>query len=91
MTTTKSYVKYVRYYFIRRKLLHYQARAVYYIIRQKLLDYEAASLLHYRAKFNTLSGSKLITLSYDFITLSGVFITLSCSYYINRRLLQYRL
>ena len=31
----KSYEKFVRYYIIRRKLLHYQARGVYYIIRQE--------------------------------------------------------
>jgi len=35
----KSYVKYVHYYIIMRKLLHYQTRAVYYITRQKLLHY----------------------------------------------------
>ena len=33
--TTKSYEKCVRYYIIRRQLLHYQARGVYYIIRQE--------------------------------------------------------
>ena len=43
--TTKSCVKYVRYYIIRRQKLHYQARTVYYIIQKKLLHYHAASLL----------------------------------------------
>ena len=46
--TTKSYVKYVRYYINGRKLLHYQARGVYYINGRKLLHYRVASLLHYR-------------------------------------------
>ena len=45
--TTKSYEKRVRYYIIRRKLLHYQARGVYYINGRKLLHYRVASLLHY--------------------------------------------
>jgi len=70
--TTKSYVKYVRYYIIRRKLLHYQAKIItlsgenYYIIRRKLLYYQAASLLHYQA----------MLLHYQAV------ITLTCDYYI---------
>ena len=52
MKATKSYVKYVRYYIIRRKLLHYMQQ-VYYIIRQ-LLHYQAF-LLHYQAVI-TLTG-----------------------------------
>jgi len=51
MTSTKKvkiYVKYLRYYIIRRQLLHYQTRLVYYIIRKKLLHCRAASLLHYQ-------------------------------------------
>ena len=65
-----------------RKLLHYQARGVYYIIRQKVLHYQTASLLHYRVML--LNYQAVITLSGDFITLSG-------SYYNNWRLLHYRL
>ena len=80
--TTKSYEKFVRYYIIRRKLLHYQARGVYYINGRKLLHYQVTSLLHYRLML--LHYQAVITLSFDFITLSG-------SYYINRRLLHYRL
>ena len=80
--TIKSHVKCVRYYIIRRKLLHYQTRGVYYIIRQFFLHYQAANLLHYRVML--LYYQAVITLSGDFMTLSG-------SYYINRRLLQYRL
>ena len=80
--TTKSYEKCVRYYIIRRKLLHYQARGVYYIIGCKLLHYRLASLLHYRLML--LHYEAVITLSVDFITLSG-------SYYITGRLLHYRL
>ena len=80
--TTKSYEKCVRCYIIRRKLLHYQARGVYDIKWRKLLHYRVASLLHYR----------LILLHYQaVITLTGDFITLSGSYYINGRLLHYRL
>ena len=54
----------------------------FYIIRQKLLHYQVVSLLHYRVML--LHYQAVITLSADFITLSG-------SYYINRRLLHYRL
>ena len=70
--TTKSYVKCVRYYIIRRMLLHYQARRVYYIIRQQLLHYQAASLLHYRVML--LRYREVITLSGDVITLSCDFL-----------------
>ena len=71
LKTSKSYVKCVRYYIIRRKLLHCQARAVYYVIRQTLLHYQAAGLLHYQA----------MLLHYQVVvTLSGVFITLSTNY-----------
>ena len=80
--TTKSYEKCVRYYIIRRKLLHYQARGVYYINGRKVLHYRVASLLHYRLML--LHYQAVITLTGDFITLSG-------SYYINGRLLHYRL
>ena len=76
------------YYIIRQKVLHYQAKIItlsgegYYIIRQKLLHYEAASVLHFR----------VMLLHYQaVITLAGGFNTLSDSYYINRRLLHYRL
>jgi len=75
----KSYVKYVRYYIIRQKLLHYQARVVYYIIKQKCLPYQVASLLHYHAML--LHYHTVITLSSVFITLSGS-ITLTGDYYI---------
>ena len=71
MKTTKSYLKYVCYYIIRRMLLHFEARAIYYIIRQTLLHYQVASLLHYQA----------MLLHYQ-----AFFVTLSDSYYINRRL-----
>ena len=84
-TTTTSYAKYVRDYIIRRKLLHYKT------IKSSFLHYQTASLLYYQTKFITLSGSKFITLSSDVITLSDVFLTLSGSFYINRRLLRYRL
>ena len=50
-----DYVKYVRYYIIRRTLLHYQARGVYYIVRQNFYTlrqhvyYIIMQLLHSRA------------------------------------------
>ena len=78
----KSYEKFVRYYIIRRNLLHYHGSGVYYINGRKLLHYRVASLLRYRLML--LHYQAVISLSVDFITLSG-------SYYINRRLLHYRL
>ena len=79
---TKSYEKCVRYCIIRRKLLHYEARGVDYITGRNLLHYQAASLLHYR----------VMLLHYQaIIILSGEFITLSGCYYINGRLVYYRL
>ena len=77
--TTESYVKCVRYYIIRRKLLHYQARGVYYIIRRKLLHYQAASLLHYQAML--LHYKAVITLS-GFLLHYQAVITLTGDYYI---------
>ena len=67
---TKSYEKCVRYYIIRRKLLHYQARGVYYINGRKLLHYRVARLLHYRS----------ILLHYRaVITLTGDYYIIGCS------------
>ena len=57
---TKSYVTYVRYYIIRRKLLHYQAKGVYYIIRR--CYYIIRQVLHYQA---IITGHKIITLTQD--------------------------
>ena len=64
MKTINSYVKYVRYYIIRQKLLHYQARAVYYVIIQTLHS-QAASLLRYQAT-NLLHYQAVITLTGDY-------------------------
>ena len=75
--TNKSDVKCVRYYIIRRKLLHYQARGVHYIIRQTLLYYQAASLLHYRVM---LLHYQAILLHYQaVITLIGDYYIIGCN------------
>jgi len=75
-------VKYIRYYIIGQKLLLLSGRS---------------TLLHYQSNFIILSGIKFITSSGDVIILSSncyfimCFITLSCSYYRNRRSLHYQL
>ena len=73
---TKSYVKCVRYYIIRRTLLHYQANVItlsekkYYITRQHVYYiirrcyYIIRQLLHYRAVL--LHYQAVITLTGDY-------------------------
>ena len=48
---------------------------------------DKSSLLHYKAKIITISGSKFITLSGDVITLSGSYYIIMRFYYIIRQLL----
>ena len=69
--------------------LHYQAKVIILSGKSSLLHYQA-KLLHYQV--TNVSHYPVMLLHYPaVITLANVFVTLSGSYFINRRLFHYQL